>query len=698
MKPLVSALLSLPLILATACTGGSPGKIPSDSPGILKRSDSNISLFYDGSEILRLKIKSSQGFVLNELQDRSGEKITHLFTITSIGRGVLEAEGMIFGGKESFACEADRRIEGAEIVRHCYGQSHSLLNRAVYNRDSDWLISADQSYTSSKLRIAPAESDSCRNNFSITVTGNEITFRFRPHYYQNHRGLKWFEPWTYEVWKKPVAGWCSWFAYGNKITESDVINTTDILHETLVPYGLEYLQIDDGYQKPGGKPADWLEPNDKFPSGLDSLAGYIASKGMKPGIWTNVAISDSSWVMNHKNWFVRDENNIPVKGRWIGYVIDGSGKDALDSVITPVYRELAGSGWKYFKLDALRHLLFEGYNSHSNYFKAKRESREEAFRNLVREVREATGRDNFLLACWGVIPEVMGLADGCRIGNDGFGYTALSQYNSFNNIVWRNDPDHIELTASEAYRSCMTTSLTGSLFMVTDKPDVYRTEMIYPAERALPVLFTLPGQVFDIDPSRSMNLDRVSTEMSGSGERETDGSRTSPYDLFMLELNLPWESWCVLGRTGTREKVVTASDLGLEAGKKYHIYEYWSDSYLGVITDTLTFPVIDPEFNCQLFCIRERQDHPQLIATDRHVSCGAADLRELTWKNNILSGLSSVVKGEKYKVIVFEPEGYNDPGINANGGAILSDIKEGGVRRVTFQSDGSDLLSWSMKY
>lgn len=40
--------------------------------------------------------------------------------------------------------------------------------------------------------------------------------------------------------------------------------------------------------------------------------------------------------------------------------------------------------------------------------------------------------------------------------------------------------------------------------------------------------------------------------MSGSGERESDGSRTSPFDLFMLELNLPWERWCVLGRLGRR--------------------------------------------------------------------------------------------------------------------------------------------------
>ena len=81
----------------------------------------------------------------------------------------------------------------------------------------------------------------------------------------------------------------------------------------------------------------------------------------------------------------------------------------------------------------------------------------------------------------------MGLVDACRIGDDGFAYAGLAQYNSFNNIVWRNDPDHIELN-EDAYRSTLVTSLTGSLFMLTDKPAVYRTPAVEPAKRTVPVL------------------------------------------------------------------------------------------------------------------------------------------------------------------------------------------------------------------
>ena len=641
---------------------------------------------------------SPDAFTVKELKEGPDGKVSHLFTVSTPDGRPMNISGIIRAGKESFTCEADRRIEGTQVVRHTFGLSHSLLNRAVYDRRSDWLLSADQSYTSASLRIVPEVTDSTGITYEVRMTGNEVTFRFRPHYYQRHRGLTYYEPWTYDVWKEPVAGWCSWFAYKTSVTEENVREAADILSETMKPYGLEYIQIDDGYQQPGGSPEAWINSNNKFPSGLDSLAAYISSRGFKPGIWTNVAVHDSAWAYSHPGWFVRNDDGTPASGRWIGYILNGSDKEMPDSVISPVYSRFRDEGWKYFKLDALRHLLFEGYNSHSGFFSGGSAGREEAFRNVVRRVREETGPDNFLLACWGVLPGVVGLADGCRIGNDGYGYTALAQYNSFNNVVWRNDPDHIELTPQEAYRSCIATSLTGSLFMVTDKPEVYRTDLITPARKSLPVLFTLPGQVFDLDPSRSANLDRVSTEMSGSGERESDGSRTSPFDLFMLELNMPWERWCVLGRLGDKEDFISLTDLGLEQGKEYLLYEFWSDTFLGVVTDTVRFGSIDPRFNCQLFCIRPLQPNPQVLATSRHISCGATDLSAVTWNKGSLSGTSNIVPGDEYTLIINEPAGYSTPVVTLTGGTLVSDKRDGTVRRIRMVSPDSKEISWKIDY
>ncbi len=693
----IAAMLSLTSL--PMCKPEMQETVPPNAPGEVIVKSSSINFSYNGNEILTLETDLPRSsFTVKELKEERDGKVSHLFTISAADGGRMNITGQIHAGPESFTCEADRRIEGAQVVRHTYGLSHSLLNRAVYDRDSDWLLSADHSYTSASLRIVPAHVDSSGITYYLTMTGNEVTFRFRPRYYQIHRDLSYYEPWTYQVWKEPVAGWCSWFAYRTGITEENVREAADVVAETMLPYGLDYLQIDDGYQQYGGTPAAWITPNAKFPSGLDSLAAYISSKGLKPGIWTNVAVHDSAWVFAHRHWFIRDEDGKPASGRWIGYILNGAEKEMLDSVISPVYSRFRQDGWSYFKLDALRHLLFEGYNSHSSFFRGGYADREEAFRSVVRRVREETGRENFLLACWGVLPGVVGLADGCRIGNDGYGYTALAQYNSFNNVVWRNDPDHIELTPQEAYRSCMATSLTGSLFMVTDKPEVYNTDLITPARKSLPVLFTLPGQVFDLDPSRSAFLDRTTTEMSGSGERESDGSRTSPFDLFMLELNLPWERWCVLGRLGEKEKQVSLADLGLESGKPYLLYEFWSDTFLGTVTDTIGFGQIDPGYNCQLFCIRPAQPNPQVLATSRHISCGAADLSEIEWKDGALSGVSRVVASETYTLLIHEPDGYSGPSVTATGGTIISQTAEGTVRRISIVNTDGAPVSWKIDY
>lgn len=699
MNRFLQATLALISLGLSMCSPSPDMEAPPNTPALLTREGNTIILSYAGVEIMSLTTDlSPDAFTVKELKEEPDGKVSHLFTVSTPDGRPMNISGIIRAGKESFTCEADRRIEGTQVVRHTFGLSHSLLNRAVYDRRSDWLLSADQSYTSASLRIVPEVTDSTGITYEVRMTGNEVTFRFRPHYYQRHRGLTYYEPWTYDVWKEPVAGWCSWFAYKTSVTEENVREAADILAETMKPYGLEYIQIDDGYQQPGGSPEAWINSNNKFPSGLDSLAAYISSRGFKPGIWTNVAVHDSAWAYSHSGWFVRNDDGTPASGRWIGYILNGSDKEMPDSVISPVYSRFRDEGWKYFKLDALRHLLFEGYNSHSGFFSGGSAGREEAFRNVVRRVREETGPDNFLLACWGVLPGVVGLADGCRIGNDGYGYTALAQYNSFNNVVWRNDPDHIELTPQEAYRSCIATSLTGSLFMVTDKPEVYRTDLITPARKSLPVLFTLPGQVFDLDPSRSANLDRVSTEMSGSGERESDGSRTSPFDLFMLELNMPWERWCVLGRLGDKEDFISLTDLGLEQGKEYLLYEFWSDTFLGVVTDTVRFGSIDPRFNCQLFCIRPLQPNPQVLATSRHISCGATDLSAVTWNKGSLSGTSNIVPGDEYTLIINEPAGYSTPVVTLTGGTLVSDKRDGTVRRIRMVSPDSKEFSWKIDY
>ena len=161
---------------------------------------------------------------------------------------------------------------------------------------------------------------------------------------------------------------------------------------------------------------------------------------------------------------------------------------------------------------------------------------------------------------------------------------------------------------------------------------------------------------------------------------------------------MPWERWCVLGRLGDKEDFISLTDLGLEQGKEYLLYEFWSDTFLGVVTDTVRFGSIDPRFNCQLFCIRPLQPNPQVLATSRHISCGATDLSAVTWNKGSLSGTSNIVPGDEYTLIINEPAGYSTPVVTLTGGTLVSDKRDGTVRRIRMVSPDSKEFSWKIDY
>ena len=673
-------------------------EVPPNQPGKISIKGDQIVWEYEGRLLFKAKILTDAAKYRKNIviDDKEGRVSQLLILTTKKWNDSVEIKGTILASPESFPCEADRRDSGLKIVRHSYGLSHSLLNRAVYDRHRDWLFSVDHN---PRLKITPAKEKKSGRTYTVEISGREIVLRFRPFFYQKHRGLQYYEPWTYKAWPKPVVGWCSWFAYFQDINEQNVKKVADVMADVLVPYGFEYLQIDDGYQRGQGLPELWLKPNEKFPRGLKELAGYIKIKGLKPGIWTNVAFNQMDFAEKNPNLFVLDKEGRPARGNWVDISIDGSNPEALNRLIRPVYKDLKNMGWEYFKVDALRHLRYEGYNSQPDHFQKKGADRVEAYRSLVRAIRDEIGREHFMLGCWGIRPELIGIIDGCRIGTDGYSFAGLSQYNSFNNVVWLNDPDHIELSPAEAFRSTMATSLTGSLFLLTDKPEVYLTPIVEPAKRATPVLFTYPGQVFDVDPSRFENLLRVDVEVSGSGPRVFDASREPKVHLFLLEINKPFENWILLGRTGGDFESIPFSEAGLDPDQEYYVFEFWSKRLMGSFQGSFFPGKIDPRFNCQLFCIRKRQSRPQVIATNRHITCGGYDLEDVGWDGNALTGRSRLVGGDTYILYVTDPAGFSIQSASCSEGAkVLKTERQDGLILVFIQSEKNSTISWKLQF
>lgn len=692
------ALRLIPALLLPVAALAQRAGEPPNGPATLNRTDSTVALRYDGALLFDARISATGNAPdVRVSMDSTGGMVTQVIKWTARGAGGrIRITGIVYTSAEAFAAEPDPAQDARPIVRHAVGAVHNQRNRAVYDRHGDWLLSVDHP---AHADIAAEGTGDSVTTFRLVADGGEVALRFRPHYYQRHRGLAQYRPWTYQPWRGSVAGWSSWYAFFDKVTEADVHRTADVLGEVLRPFGYRYLQIDDGYQQnPIGMPDHWLNANAKFPGGLAALRRYISDRGLEPGIWTNVSFAQRDSAEAHPQWFVRDGIGRPAYGNWVGFVMDGSNPAAIASLVRPVYDSLAAMGFTYFKLDALRHLRYEGYNSFPGFFAAQGLDREAVYRHFVASVREMVGRDHYLLACWGIRPELIGLVDGMRVGDDGFGYGSFAQYNSFNNVVWKNDPDHIELRQSDRYRATTLTSLTGSALMLTDPPEVYRTDRVEAAKRAAPVLFTRPGQLYDVDPSRSSLLHEASRQVSGAGPRPFDADQRLVVPLYQLDIARAFEQWTVLARTGGEDAAVAFSDLGLPPATDYVAFEFWTKHALGVVRDTLRAGPVDPTYQVQVFCLRPRVDHPQLLATNRHVTCGGADLVDVAWHDRALRGTSDLVAGDEYDIYLTEPDGYRIASVGADGAAVVGHATSDGALVVRLMSRTGGRVRWSVRY
>lgn len=671
---------------------------PPNEPAEISVDGASVQLRYHGQLVFDGQVRDPATLrTVRPSAARAGDRVDQVVAFFANPGATIEIAGTVAASDEGFACESDRPVRSRPIVRHSAGPSRSLLNQAVYDRRWDWVLSVDDQ-PRTRTRILPLQGSPGSRRFSIESRGSEIVLRFRPRFYQLHRGLRYYEPWTYQIWDKPIVGWCSWFAFFDQVTEQDVRRTADVMSEVLRPFGYEYLQIDDGYQRANGLPELWLKTNERFPGGLAPLADYIRSKGLRPGIWTNAAFDQADYARQHADWFLKDASGQVAKGNWIGHPLDASAPGALDTLVRPIYRALRGMDWEYFKLDALRHLRYEGYNTFRDSLERKGVHPSDALRSYVSSVREEVGRDRFLLACWGVRPELAGVVDGCRIGTDGFSYAGLAQFNSFNNVVWRNDPDHIELSDAEAWRSTMVTSLTGSLFLLTDKPERYRTAIVDPARRAAPVPLTVPGQLYDVDASRSSQIWRVDGEVSGRDPKPFDAGLTPSVFLYQLDVEKPFEAWTVLGRTGGEAADLRFEDLGLDPSSRYLVFEFWQKRLVGEFAAAFGPGPLPAPFNSQVFIVRERLDRPQLVATGRHITGGEPDLLDVRWQNGVLSGRSLAVGGDPYEIYLTEPAGWRLSSVECDGAAPSPIAREGGLARATCRADASREIAWRARY
>jgi len=713
-----------------------PGE-PSNTPATLKTDTNGFTLKYD--EALILSATSSAPFTVTTTASK-GECVEQRIRVAGQGSGPVSLKVTITASNQAIAAETSGVAQQAfPIVRTTHGLSLNHRNNAVYDRFSDWMLEMPDRGT----RITPTIRIDGTTCFDIEITGNAPEIIFRPRYYQKHKNIRHFEPWKYEIRKDSITGWCSWWAYQNHFNQEHVKALLDVWQrKRLTDYGYHFIQIDDGYQGAldngrrnnrnnngyrGGRPETWLEwKNERFPQGMTGYIDSIRRAGLVPGVWVGCFFSDEQTAEDHPDWFVHGADGKPASGPYVSYAIDATVPEAAYRLVRPTYRGFANAGFRYVKIDQLRHLLYDNLHHHTESIAKRGHAPEDIFRAYLRTAREELGRDTFMLSCWGVLPESVGLADACRIGGDGYGPVTMQQYNSWNGIVWRNDPDHCDIrphripaevgnvrktktattTANDTIIRPALASIAGCLLMLSDKPEVYEDDKnLTGIRRSSPVLFSVPGQLYDFDASKTdaLKTTQRTAITSGSGQSPIDGDQHGEVCPWWLnEFNLAFDHWNVLHRLNWSADAATPQrirfqDIGLDAEKEYIVHEFWTDLTLGVFKGSFEAPAIDP-MGLHSFAIREKQGDPQLVSTNRHLSQGAADLESLAWENpHTLAGRSRVVAGDRYVLTLHVPADHTIRGASFDGQA-AEITRTGTTARIAFLPTATDSVGWSIQF
>ena len=157
--------------------------------------------------------------------------------------------------------------------------------------------------------------------------------------------------------------------------------------------GVTTFVLDDGWQEQFGH---WTCNYDRIPCGLGTLAAYIDSLGMRPGVWLSLpgAAEDDSLVRAHPEWLIKDSAGKPIRAQWKHPVYDLVGP-YYDCLLDQL-KALTDEGIRFFKWDAMNLFsstlpgLWHGDESYSARERADRYNYLLPFyvTKLMRELRE----------------------------------------------------------------------------------------------------------------------------------------------------------------------------------------------------------------------------------------------------------------------------------------------------------------------
>jgi hypothetical protein len=461
--------------------------------------------------------------------------------------------------------------------------------------------------------------------------------------------------------KSIINGWCSWFYTYGLVSAEEVLLNAEFISGNLKKFGLDYVQIDEGFQRYHG---DW-EGNERFPQGMKWLADRIKEYGLKPGIWlAPFIISEPTDVFrNHPDWLLKHSDGQLMRvGPWPGedtdwartenprrYCLDISHPEAQKWFFN-LFDKIANEwGYEMFKIDFVAWSILSADHYYDRLYTPAM-----AYRKGMELIRRAIGNEKHINDC-GPGPVSVGLIDSMRIEIDqnyGFSEAAWKQYfldssssaqatakrYYFNKRTWINDADHVcigLLSTPKAKAAASIIGMSGGNVISGDR-------------------------LIDLDNTRLEILKKI-LPACGEAARPVDLFDSDRHAVFAVNITRPFGEWTVIGvfnsgSSETLKKNIPLERFGLNPQKTYIAYDFWMERLFGEVSGSLKINVL-PE-SVTILSLHQKKNTPQVISTDRHLLQGAIEIKDIYWDDSVktLKGIALGHMNTAYNIMVYTPD------------------------------------------
>ena len=445
-------------------------------------------------------------------------------------------------------------------------------------------------------------------------------------------------------------GWLSWDTYFDQAGSKENLDEARFAAKWFKPFGMEIWNIESWQDNSPKLPvSNFYNMNletyaVQFPEGMKWLADEIRKLGFKPGLWmAPFGTGNEAFYKEHRDWFLHDANGKPISC-W-------NGRFTLDPTV-PAAREhlkhifdVASHDWGYefFKIDGMSG-RGPGYCAHMYERPNIRErfadpSCPNPFELCVKAFREGIGEDRIFLACQGHFTGAeAAYADASRTGADIVhpnqpvrwanillqARCTVNQIFAHSNVFW-SDPDCMlvsqgALAREQAQVETTVVALPGQQTFAGDKLAELAPDRVRLIQQALPVCPTQPAKLYP---------------------------QFGYLPVWDLHVSRPFGEWHVVAlfNWDDEEKSVSVEwpEIGEDASAKFVGWEFWTGTYLGRELARLEMEV--PAHGVRLVALQPASKNPQFLSSDRHVTQGAVELKDVQWKDGRLSVKADVVGG-----------------------------------------------------